>query len=187
MALLTFDVSLDKIMTDPNNARKHDRKNLDAIKASLAKFGQQKPIVVDEKNIVLAGNGTLDAARSLGWETITVVRTSLTGFDAMAYALADNRTSELAEWDQPVLDTQLAALQDFDFDLADMGFDLPPMENENAGNGEEDEIPEVEDNPYGVKRGDIWLLGTYLQCDKCEVKAEYQADKVDQVCGACHA
>jgi len=155
MALLTFDVSLDKIMTDPNNARKHDRKNLDAIKASLAKFGQQKPIVVDEKSIVLAGNGTLAAARELGWETITVVRTSLTGYDAMAFALADNRTSELAEWDQPILGTQLAALQDLEFDLADMGFDLPSMD-------------EPEDEKNASKELDLGDFDNFdHKCPKC--------------------
>ena len=123
MALLTFDIPLDKIMTDPNNARKHDSKNLDAIKGSLQKFGQQKPIVVDEKNIVLAGNGTLAAARALGWKTITVVRTALTGYDAMAYALADNRTSELAEWDDDVLGAQLQALREFDYPIQGFGFE----------------------------------------------------------------
>ena len=139
MALLTFDIAVDKVMADPNNARKHDKKNLDTIKASLTKFGQQKPIVIDENNIVLAGNGTLAAARDLGWNNITVVRTSLTGYDAIAYALADNRSSELAEWDQPVLDTQLKALEDFEFDLADIGFDLPELDEptpERYGDGE---------------------------------------------------
>jgi len=59
-----------ELSLDPANVRKHDRRNLDAIKASLRKFGQQKPIVVDTKGIVLAGNGTLTAAKELGWSEI---------------------------------------------------------------------------------------------------------------------
>ena len=139
MALLTFDISVDKIMTDPNNARKHDSKNLDAIKGSLTKFGQQKPIVVDENNIVLAGNGTLAAARDLGWKNITVVRTALTGYDAIAYALADNRTSELAEWDNDALGSQLKALEDFEYPMDCFGFvPLPELDEPDNTNKELD-------------------------------------------------
>jgi len=93
---------------DPANVRLHDARNLEAIKQSLEKFGQQKPIVVDGDGIVRAGNGTLMAARELGWKTISAVRTELTGDEAIAYAVADNRTAELAEWDR----AELAALLD---------------------------------------------------------------------------
>lgn len=122
MSLQTFEIKVQDIYHDPNNARKHDSKNLAAIKGSLVKFGQQKPIVIDKKNIVLAGNGTLEAAKELGWEHITVVRSTLEGYEAMAYALADNRSSELAEWDQEQLGSQLVQLQEIDYDIADIGF-----------------------------------------------------------------
>lgn len=55
---------------DPANARKHSDKNLAAIKASLTRFGQQKPIVIDSSGVVRAGNGTLAAAKALGWAEI---------------------------------------------------------------------------------------------------------------------
>jgi len=55
---------------DPSNARNHPTKNLDAIKGSLAKFGQQKPIVIDKNNVVIAGNGTLEAAKAR-WQKFT--------------------------------------------------------------------------------------------------------------------
>ena len=63
-------ISIESLSLDPSNVRKHSRRNLDAIKASLRKFGQQKPIVVDAKCIVLAGNGTLTAAKELGWTEV---------------------------------------------------------------------------------------------------------------------
>jgi len=112
------------LIPDPNNARKHDQKNLDAIKGSLAKFGQQKPIVIDKNSIVLAGNGTLAAAKALGWKDIQVVVSTLEGFNASAYALADNRSSELAEWDTEVLDATLKALMATEFNIAEIGFDI---------------------------------------------------------------
>ncbi len=93
------EVFVDELIPDQDNARKHNIRNIEAIKASLRAFGQQKPIVVNEDNVVIAGNGFLMAASQLGWKTIKVVRTALSDAEAAAYAIADNRTAELAEWD----------------------------------------------------------------------------------------
>lgn len=107
---------------DPANVRRHPERNLAGIKASLARFGQQKPIVVDGNNIVRAGNGTLAAARELGWDRIDCIRTGLKGSEATAYAIADNRTAELAEWDETGLAETLRSLQSEDFDLSTVGY-----------------------------------------------------------------
>jgi len=104
-------VSVDSLHHDPSNVREHDQRNLDAIKASLTKFGQQKPIVVGANNVVIAGNGQLTAAKALGWKTISIQRSSLVGAEAIAFAIADNRTAELASWNDSDLAQQLAALQ----------------------------------------------------------------------------
>jgi ParB-like chromosome segregation protein Spo0J len=120
----TERVPIGSVQFDPANVRRHGEKNLDAIKASLSRFGQQKPIVVDADGIVRAGNGTLMAAKALGWPEVTIVRTSLKGAEATAYAIADNRTAELAEWDDDALAQTLAALQIQDEELAKAtGFD----------------------------------------------------------------
>ncbi len=103
-------VSIDSLLIDPANDRVHSERNLSAIRASLRRFGQQKPIVVDGENIVRAGNGTWLAAKAEGWTEIAVVRTALTGAEAMAFALVDNRTAELAEWDEKILSQQTGAL-----------------------------------------------------------------------------
>lgn len=117
-------VPIAELSGDPANARKHGEKNHDAIVASLRRFGQQKPIVVDSSGVVRAGNGTLEAARSLGWETINVVCTDLKGSEATAYAIADNRTAELAEWDDETLAATLQGLVTDDEELlAACGFD----------------------------------------------------------------
>lgn len=116
-------VAIASLSPDPANVRKHNARNLEAIKASLRRFGQQKPIVVDANGIVRAGNGTLEAARALGWDSVAIVRTPLGGSEATAYAIADNRTAELAEWDQLGLAETLRALQsDEGFDLASVGY-----------------------------------------------------------------
>lgn len=107
-------VDIAGLMVDPGNARRHGKRNLDAIRASLLRFGQQKPIVVDAAGVVVAGNGTLEAARAIGWEKIAVVRTELADGDRQAFAIADNRTAELAEWDDEALAKALAGLQNQD-------------------------------------------------------------------------
>lgn len=110
-------VNLSDISLDPANARKHGPKNIDAIVASLRRFGQQKPIIIDKSNVVRAGNGTFEAAKILGWDSIQAIQTDLTGSEATAYAIADNRTAELAEWDDPVLMATLQSLEDEDREL----------------------------------------------------------------------
>ena len=67
----TETANLSDLAIDPANVRKHDDRNLAAIKSSLSRFGQQKPIVIRPDGSVVAGNGTLAAAQSLGWETLT--------------------------------------------------------------------------------------------------------------------
>jgi site-specific DNA-methyltransferase (adenine-specific) len=105
-----IEVKISDLSQDPANARKHDERNLAATIASFRRFGQQHPIVIDRNNVVRAGNCRLDAAEALGWETIKAVRSDLSGSDAIAYAIADNRTSELAEWDEDILAAQLQGL-----------------------------------------------------------------------------
>jgi hypothetical protein len=121
-------VEIDELVFDPNNARLHNEKNLRAIKGSLAKFGQQKPIVINHNNVVIAGNGTLQAAKELGWSKLSVVRTDLSGFEAAAFALADNRTAELATWDEEILGKTLQALREESFEIEEIGFEPIDME-----------------------------------------------------------
>jgi hypothetical protein len=117
-------VPIDSISPDPANARKHGARNLETVIASFRRFGQQIPLVVDKSNVVRVGNARLEAAKQLGWDTIQVVRTDLTSSEAIAYAIADNRTAELAEWDDDVLAAQLNGLLAEDEELlASAGFD----------------------------------------------------------------
>jgi hypothetical protein len=124
---------------DPRNARKHPQNNLDALAESLRMFGQRKPIVVSQDGTVVAGNGTLQAAISIGWKELDVVQVPA-DWDAKkvaAFALADNRTAELATWDARELLDQLENLDDFDMNA--LGFD--------AWNAKLDERPAGEEAP----------------------------------------
>ncbi len=109
-ALRPLLVPVGSLCEDPANVRIHPDRNLAAIEASLRRFGQQVPLVVDAAGVVRAGNGRLRAARALGWTHVAAIRSDLAPVDLVAYAIADNRTAELAEWDYTKLQATLGEL-----------------------------------------------------------------------------
>ncbi len=121
------EIPITEITLDKDNARTHSERNIKAIEGSLTRFGQRKPIVLTQGKVVVAGNGTLTAARNLGWDKIQAVfiPASWTTEEIKAFALADNRTAELAEWNQVRLAEQLLELETLDFDIKEIGFDTP--------------------------------------------------------------
>lgn len=142
------------LIPDPENARRHSDRNLDTIAQSLAEFGQRKPIVITQDNIVLAGNGTLEAALRLGWEEIAVIVApgTWTRDEAKAYALADNRTAELAKWNAPILAAQLERLEDVGFTPEVLGFNMAAS-------------PDVNQNP--TSEIDVDALSFDHECPEC--------------------
>ena len=138
--LQVFNAIVADLKPDPENVRQHDRRNIQAIINSLRRFGQQKPIVIDRNSVVVAGNGTLQAAKELGWTTIMAVRTELEGDAAKAFAIADNRTAELAEWEEDKLNAVLKSLQDEGFELVDVGFEPITEETTAAPESSAEEI-----------------------------------------------
>ncbi len=158
----------------PKNARKHSTRNIDVIKESLKACGQQKPIVVDVDGIVLAGNGTLTAAKALGWTDIWVARTSLDKKAADLFAILDNRTAELADWDAAELNECLTDLEMQGWDLQPFGWDAKEREKlkpkiSNEGLTDEDAIPENVESR--AQLGDVWQMGNHrLICgDSCNI------------------
>jgi ParB-like chromosome segregation protein Spo0J len=118
-------LQIKELTPDPDNARQHDEKNLKAIQGSLKEFGQRKPIVITQAGVIVAGNGTVEAAKRLGWLEIQAVRVpgDWTPNQIKAFALADNRTAELASWNMEVLDEQLWELEQEELDVTVLGFE----------------------------------------------------------------
>lgn len=123
-------VAIAELLPDPENVRTHDARNLQAIRNSLEAFGQSKPLVVARGNqgqlVVVAGNGTLEAARSLGWTHLSIaeVPSDWDADKARAYAIADNRTAELADWDKVALSSALVDLDAAGWGVSALGFDV---------------------------------------------------------------
>lgn len=92
--LREFAVPIDSVIRDPNNARMHPERNLEAIRQSLCLYSQVKPVVVRRQTrVVMAGNGTWEAAKSLGWTKIAATFVDMSDVQAAGYGLADNRTA----------------------------------------------------------------------------------------------
>ena len=161
-------VPLDRLHCNPANPRRND----DAVQhvaASLQRFGWQQPIVARESGEVIAGNTRLKAAKSLGMDQVPVFWFAGTDLDATSYGIADNRSGELAEWDEPALGKLLKQLQSEDA-LEGVGFTndevdrlLAEIQAEAGGSEAAVEDPGPEDPPDEptTKPGDLWILGDH--------------------------
>jgi ParB-like nuclease domain len=103
-ALKAFIIDIEKLNPDPMNARLHPERNIQAVKDSLNLYGQRSLLVVRKEGMVVAkGNGTMEAAKQLGWTKIAATVQPMTDVEFHGYALADNRSAELARWDLEVV------------------------------------------------------------------------------------
>ncbi|NBW23244.1 MAG: hypothetical protein EBR82_86400, partial [Caulobacteraceae bacterium] len=154
---------ISKLSLLPGNPRRGD---VEAVKASLEKFGQRKPIVVRKSDqVVIAGNHTLQAAQALGWSEIAVVWVDDDDTMSKAFALADNRTAELGDYDEEALAALIGEVGALDPKLLEAtGWDsksvselLDKMQTELPVDVDEvsDEVPAIS------KLGDVWLLGEH--------------------------
>ncbi len=173
-------VRVDSLHLDPSNARQHGEKNSNAIKASLSRFGQRKPIVVQASGmIVRAGNGTLEAARALGWSHIAATIIDEGHTQATAFAIADNQTALSATWDDDILSATLESLVADGVDLHDLGFDDDDLSSliqgiDAGGDTDPDNIPEVPEEARS-KAGDVWQLGDHrIMCGDSTSSADVE-------------
>ena len=162
--LVPLKVCVSSVQEDPHNARAHNDESTTQVADSLSQYGQRKPIVVNSKTgHVEAGNGTLRAAKKLGWTHIAAVYVDDDHNTATGYAIADNRVAELSDWNTPAL----KAL----FDNIDDPLDIPGVDDEwlKTLAFPEDEIPNIQDvdtlpeppaNPVS-QSGDLWILGDH--------------------------
>ena len=144
-------VPIGDLKLDPQNARTHDEVNIAAIAASLQQYGQLKPIVAQRgSGEILAGNGTLLAARKLGWSRLAVVWGELDEAAKRGFAIADNRTAELAGWDPELLLAQIDLIEQDTPDLAaawqlielKQSLDQPAAKNDNPQADSAQTVPE---------------------------------------------
>lgn len=152
-------VELSRLVPDPANVRKHPERSIEAIKASLQRFGQQKPIVVDGKGVVIAGNGMFEAAKQLGWTSIAAVGSTLAGSERAAYSIADNHIAELSFWDEPALRAMLESMPGDAAAAAGYTPDELGAIIKGTADLEDDDGPPAPLPKAVSKAGDLWHLG----------------------------
>ena len=164
-------VPLAELRPYPGNPRRGD---LGAIQSSLRANGQFRPIVVNRRTRqVLGGNHLVEAARGLGWSEIAATYVDVDDEQARRIVLADNRTSDLATYDDEALADLLSELPDLEgtcyerSDLDALLDDLSPLEVD------EEELPPVPAEPR-TKPGDLYRLGSHrLLCGDAREAEDY--------------
>lgn len=119
---------LDDLTPYENNPRLNDGA-VDAVAKSIEEFGFKVPIVIDKDGVIVAGHTRLKAAKQLAIDEVPcIIADDLSDEELKAFRLADNKVSELAEWDFDKLE---AELKDIDFDMSDFGFDFNTIDEKN--------------------------------------------------------
>ena len=162
--------AVNSLIPDPRNPRVHSDRQIQQISRSIKSFGFNVPILVDTDNRILAGHGRFLAAQLLGWSEVPVICLDhLTGQQARAFAIADNRLCENSTWDEKLLGeifVELSALN-LDFSLEDTGFSMGEIDLHIEGLSLDnkpdaiDEIPAIPHHPPITQPGDLWHLGKH--------------------------
>ena len=159
-------VPTNQLKPHANNPRKNDAA-VKAVACSITQFGFRQPLVVTADYQIVVGHTRWKAAVKLGLEEVPVhIASNLSPEQIRAYRIADNKTGELADWDEALLLEELRALEALDMDPLDLGFsteDLTQLYGESTNEGQTD--PDLAPDPPAkatTRRGDLVSLGDHL-------------------------
>lgn len=174
---------VSELIAYDNNPRDNDGA-VDAVANSIKEFGFKVPIVIDTKNVIIAGHTRLKACKKLNIEEVPcIIADDLSEDQIKAFRLADNKTGELAKWD---LDKLAEELKIIDLNMEQFGFeDLEDLIENEVEEDDFDETEELPETPFSQK-GDIYLLGNHrLMCgdstDEETVKALVDGNTIDMI------
>lgn len=163
-------LDIDAVAPNPKNARTHNKRQLKQIASSIKAFGFTNTVLIDEQDILIAGHGRLEAAKTLGFDQIPSIRiTHLSDAEKRALKLADNKIALNASWNSELLASELADLStmELSFDVELTGFEVGEIDlfigDTDEGDIEDAEIAPEPNPDAGVisRRGDLWLLGEH--------------------------
>ena len=153
-----------------NNTRTHSDEQVQQIASSIKEFGFTNPVLLDEKDGVIAGHGRIMAAKLLKMDEVpTITLEGLSEAQIKAYIIADNKLALNAGWDEELLKVEIESLQEMNFDIDLLGFSIDELDDLGIGDidldldtDKADEVPELEENPV-IKLGDLIELGHNYQ------------------------
>ena len=116
-----LELSVSDLKPYENNPRNNE-KAVEYVANSIHEFGFKQPIIIDRNKVIVCGHTRLLAAKKLGLETVPcIMADDLTDEQIRAYRLADNKVSEVSEWNTPMLDLEMLELGSA-FDMSKFGF-----------------------------------------------------------------
>lgn len=163
--------NINELKPYENNSRTHDESQINQICASINEYGWTNPVLIDEKGMIIAGHGRVEAGKKLDIKEVPcIVLSNLTEAQKKAYIIADNKMALNAGWNEDLLRLELDNLKELDFDLELTGFSTDELDELFQEDGEEQEVIEddfdieLPEEPK-AKLGDIYLLGNHrLMC-----------------------
>ena len=133
------NIELSKLTPYGKNAKKHPKKQIEQVAASIKEFGFRQPIVTDKDMVLIVGHGRLEAAKLLGLKEVPVLVADLTEEQAKAYRLADNKLNE-SEWDMELVMDEVELMTDEMVELTGFGMeDLADIDFDNIESTEDRE------------------------------------------------
>ena len=184
-------VSVDKLVPYVNNARTHNKDQINKLRSSLREFGFINPIIIDKDFNIIAGHGRLMAAKEEGIKEVPCVLVDyLTEAQKKAYILADNRMALDAGWDEDLLRVEIEALQAEAFDLTLTGFDDKELsdlfdEEKKAEDDGFDLTAALEEASF-VETGDRWHVGRHIMmCGDATSKEDVNTLMGDAIANMC--
>lgn len=159
------EVAIGELVPYEKNAKIHGAEQVELIAKSIKEFGFLNPILIDKGKNIIAGHGRLMAAKKLGMQSVPCIYVEgLSEEQYRAYVLADNRLTELGEWNMELVNEELEFLNGMDFDISLTGFELEPEVKTPLEIVEDDFDAELPAEPK-AKVGDIYQLGNHrLMC-----------------------
>jgi site-specific DNA-methyltransferase (adenine-specific) len=161
-----------------NNPRNNDQA-VDEVAKSIQQFGFKVPMVIDTDNVIVCGHTRYKACLQLGIKKVPcIVASDLTPEQIQAFRIAENRTNELATWDNDKLRDELKDLISQNFDIESLGFNIDDFYTDETEKVEEDFYEVSEDLKPRAKLGQVYILGNHVLMCGDSTKAE----DVDKLC-----
>ena len=181
-------IDIGRLRPWEDNPRLNDHA-VDAVAESIRSFGFNVPILCDQNFTIVAGHTRWKTAQKLGLEVVPVITVEMTDAKRRAFAIADNKTAEIADWDFPKLREVLEELRSEDIDIRSMGFSNEELRRFiQNGDEEENMLPEVNETSSVTQPGDLYTLGNHrLLCgdsrDRDSIKKLTEDQVMDHIFG----
>lgn len=182
---------LSELTPDAQNPRTHKERQINALVRSIQALGFNIPLAVDASGKILCGHARYLAAQQLGMSEVPVIRLDhLSETQARAFMLADNKLSEMSDWNKGLLAVQLKELTavDLTFDIEATGFSVGEidliLDFDPEGSDGADRVPDIPAGPPITQLGDLWLMGEHrLLCANTQEPSAYETLMAGKLAG----